>query len=113
MKKSSRVRKDLEFGILVESYVDSRSQNVCSFFRFCNSSRHVNGDASGILLYLPFGRRGRAFYEPKISSLRYRTIRYTTAHHASHGLRLQARQSRRGGATPRPPRGSAPLRARS
>ena len=50
MKKSSRVRKDLEFGILVESYVDNRSQNVCSFFRFCNSSRHVNvnGDASGI-----------------------------------------------------------------
>ena len=52
MKKSSRVRKDLEFGILVESYVDSRSQNVCSFFRFCNSSRHVNEDACGILLYV-------------------------------------------------------------
>ena len=49
MEKSSRVRKDLEFGILVESYVDSRSQNVCSFFRFCNSSRHVNADACGIL----------------------------------------------------------------
>ena len=54
MKKSSRVRKDLEFGILVESYVDSRSQNVCSFFNFCNSSRHVNGDACGILRYADF-----------------------------------------------------------
>ena len=36
-EKSSRVRKDLEFGILVESYVDSRSQNVCSLFSFATA----------------------------------------------------------------------------
>ena len=42
-------RKDLEFCILVESYVDSRSQNVCSFFSFCKSFRQVNELAWGIL----------------------------------------------------------------
>ena len=36
----------------VTSIVDSRSQsqNVCGFFSFYNSSRHVNGAACGILL---------------------------------------------------------------
>ena len=42
-------RKDLEFGILVESYVDSRSQNVCSLFSFCKSSRQVIGGSCPIL----------------------------------------------------------------
>ena len=32
-------------------YVDSRSQNVRSLNTFCKSSRQVNEDASGILLY--------------------------------------------------------------
>ena len=55
MKKSyflyPNFRKDLEFCILVESYVDSRSQNVCSFFSFCKSSRQVIGAVCPILLY--------------------------------------------------------------
>ena len=56
MKKKSyflypNFRKDLEFCILVESYVDSRSQNVCSFFSFCNSSLQVIGALCPILLY--------------------------------------------------------------
>ena len=55
MKKKSyflypNFRKDLGFCILVESYVDSRSQNVCSLNTFCNSFRQVNEPACPILL---------------------------------------------------------------
>ena len=54
-------RKDLEFCILVESYVDSRSQNVCSFF--------TAGWAFGFLRAVGFSSSQFLRYEPETSGI--------------------------------------------